>query len=91
MGRRNNAKRKESRSQLVAPGTTVTVCCLTLRNGFHVTGDGACIDPNMFDEDKGRAIALCNAKNKIWPLLAYKLKDKTKDEQAEINHAKGDV
>ena len=59
----------------VFPGTTVTVCCLTLRNGFHVTGNGACIDPNMFDEEKGRALALCDAKNKIWPLLAFRLKD----------------
>lgn len=59
----------------VFPGTTVTVCCLTLRNGFHVTGNGACIDPNMFDEEKGRALALCEAKNKMWPLLAFRLKD----------------
>lgn len=59
----------------VFPGTTVTVCCLTLRNGFHVTGNGACIDPNMFDEEKGRALALCDAKNKMWPLLAFRLKD----------------
>ena len=59
----------------VFPGTTVTVCCLTLRNGFFVTGNGACVDPNMFDEEKGRALALCDAKNKMWPLLAFRLKD----------------
>ena len=63
----------------VFPGTTVTVCCLTLRNGFHVTAEGACIDPNMFDEEKGRAIALCEAKNKMWPLLAFRLKESMKE------------
>ena len=37
----------------VFPGTTLTVCCLTLRNGFHVTGESACADPALFNAAKG--------------------------------------
>ena len=29
----------------VFPGTTLTVCCLRLVNGFTVTGESACVNP----------------------------------------------
>ena len=32
------------------PGTTVTVCCLKIRNGMCLVGESACVDPNNFDE-----------------------------------------
>ena len=37
----------------VFPGTTLTVCCLTLRNGFTVTGESACASPENFDSELG--------------------------------------
>lgn len=58
----------------VFPGTTLTVCCLTLRNGFNVTGESAAASPENFDADIGRRIARENARNKIWSLEGYRLK-----------------
>jgi len=54
----------------------LTFCVLTLRNGFMVTGESACASPENFDAEIGRKIALENAKQKIWPLMGYALKEK---------------
>lgn len=60
----------------VFPGTTLTVCALTLRNGFHVVGESAAASPENFDEELGRKIAYDNARNKIWALEGYALRTK---------------
>ena len=60
----------------VFPGTTVTVCCLTLRNGFTVIGESACASPENFDAELGRKIAHDNARNKIWQLEGYLLRQR---------------
>lgn len=60
----------------VFPGTTVTICLLTLLNGFTVTGESACASPENFDEEIGRKIARDQARDKIWLLEGYLLKDK---------------
>ena len=56
--------------------TCLTVCCLTLQNGFTVTGESACASPGNFDAELGRNIARENARNKIWMLEGYLLKDR---------------
>ena len=60
----------------VFPGTTMTVCALTLRNGFIVIGESAAASPENFDKDIGRKIARENARNKIWALEGYLLRTK---------------
>jgi hypothetical protein len=55
----------------VFPDTTHTVCVLTLKNGFTVTGESACITPQNFDAGRGREVALGKAKEKIRTLEAY--------------------
>lgn len=60
----------------VFPGTTMTVCALSLRNGFIVTGESAAASPQNFDADIGRKIARENARNKIWALEGYLLRSK---------------
>lgn len=60
----------------VFPGTTLTICALTLRNGFHVVGESAAASPTNFDEAIGRKIARDNARNKIWALEGYLLRSK---------------
>ena len=60
----------------VFPGTTMTVCALTLRNGYIVTGESAAASPDNFDEAIGRKIARENARNKIWALEGYLLREK---------------
>ncbi len=57
-------------------GTTLTVCALTLRNGFIVTGESASASPENFDQAIGRKIARENARNKIWQLEGYLLREK---------------
>lgn len=59
----------------VFPGTTLTVCLLTLRNGFHVTGESAAASPANFNEQLGRDIARRNARDKIWSLEGYALRN----------------
>lgn len=60
----------------VFPGTTLTVCALTLRNGFQVTGESASASPENFDAELGRKIARDNARNKIWALEGYLLRSR---------------
>ena len=60
----------------VFPNTLHTVCCLTLKNGFTVIGESACVHPDNFDVEIGRKIAMENAKNKIWMLEGYLLANK---------------
>lgn len=52
----------------------LTFCVLILKNGFTVTGESACVSPENFDAEIGRKIARENAKNKIWQLEGYLLK-----------------
>lgn len=53
----------------------LTICVLTLKNGFTVTGESACASPENFDADIGHNIARANAREKIWPLLGFRLRD----------------
>lgn len=57
-------------------GTTMTVCCLTLRNGFHVTGESACIHPVDFNAELGRKYAKDMAFKKAFDHEAYMLKQR---------------
>lgn len=65
-----------SEQYYVFPGTTMTVCALSLRNGYIVTGESAAVSPENFDEAIGRKIARENARNKIWTLEGYLLREK---------------
>lgn len=66
----------------VFAGTTVTVCCITLANGFTVVGDSACASPENFDEEIGREIAFNNARDNIWALAGYALRENLADTEA---------
>lgn len=70
----------------VFPGTTLTVCLLTLHNGFHVIGESASASPENFDADLGRKIAFQKARDRIWPLEGYLLRERL-SQQAAADHA----
>ena len=53
----------------------LTICILTLENGFTVTGESACASPENFDKLIGQKLAYENALNKIWQLEGYLLKE----------------
>lgn len=65
-----------SAAYYIFPGTQLTVCCLTLTNGFTVTGESACASPTNFDKEIGEKIAYANAREKIWSLEGYLLKQR---------------
>lgn len=65
-----------SEQYYVFPGTTLTVCALTLRNGYIVTGESAAASPENFNKEIGRKISRENARNKIWGLEGYLLRER---------------
>ena len=67
--------------------TCLTVCCLTLTNGFTVTGESACASPENFNAEIGRKIAKDNARNKIWMLEGYLLKQRLFEAKNPMPHA----
>lgn len=70
-------KAKIANVQYVAPfGTTLTVCVITLQNGFNVTGESACVDAANYDAKIGADIAYNNAVDKVWLLEGYALAER---------------
>lgn len=64
------------------PGTTFTVCCITLKNGYVVTGESAAHSPENFDHGTGRKIARVKAIEKIWPLADFFRREKIYQENS---------
>lgn len=60
----------------VPSGTALTVCVLTLRNGFNVVGYSKPVLADNFDEALGRKIARDKAREQIWQLEGYALRNK---------------
>lgn len=56
--------------------STTTICQLTLKNGFTVTGQSACIDPLEYNRSIGEKVAWENALEKIWELEGYLLQQR---------------
>lgn len=74
----NESKLKASIAKvdfMVHPGSCLTICVITMLNGYTVTGESACADPKMFNAEIGEKFAFAAAERKIWPLLGYALKD----------------
>lgn len=59
----------------VFPETTVTVCCATLNNGYSLVGKSAAASMENFDEAVGREVAWKDARNQLWALLGFRLRD----------------
>lgn len=60
-------------------GTTLTICVLTLKNGFNVVGESACVSPENFNMELGQQLAYKKARDKIWALEGYLLASKLHD------------
>ena len=68
-----------SESYHVFSDSCMTVCCLTLKNGFNVVGESACASPENFNAEIGERIARDKARGKIWVLEGYLLRQKLFD------------
>ena len=53
------------------PETTLTICVITMSNGFNFTGESACVSPENFNETLGNHYAYEDAFKKIWSYEAY--------------------
>lgn len=69
----------------VIPGTTVTICNLTLENGYSVRGESACVSPENFNIAIGEKYAFEQAVEKIWILEGYLLKQKLFEQSKPTN------
>lgn len=58
---------------MVLPDSTVTLCNITLKNGFSVRGESACVDPRNFNIEIGKSLARKDAFSKLWQLEGYLL------------------
>ena len=58
------------------PSGKCMICEITLRNGYTVRGESACVSPANFDVNIGRKISFKNAREKIWGLEAYLLQER---------------
>lgn len=61
---------------LTLPDSTVTLCNITIENGFSVRGESACVDPRNFNQEVGKTIAYRNAFDKLWALEGYLLAER---------------
>ena len=57
---------------------TVTVCQITLDNGYSVRGESACVNPANYNQGIGERIAYDEAFNKLWPLFGFLLAESNK-------------
>ncbi|MBS9780297.1 MAG: hypothetical protein KGV51_06695 [Moraxellaceae bacterium] len=50
---------------------TLTICTVELNCGFKVVGKSACLNPNDFNLETGKKLALRDAINQLWELEGY--------------------
>lgn len=58
----------------------LTICVLDLANGFIVTGESACAAPENYSRVIGEQISYDMARQKIWPLEGYLLRQQLHEE-----------
>lgn len=54
----------------------LTICVITLKNGFTLVGKSACASPANYDAELGHKIARDDARKQIWALEGYLLRSK---------------
>jgi hypothetical protein len=59
-------------------GATVTHCRIVLDNGYSVSGESACVNPENYNQQIGEKIAYDNAFRQLWPLFGFLLAEKNK-------------
>lgn len=55
---------------------TLTLCILTLDNGWTTTGTSGAASPENFNAEVGRTYARDDAFKKLWPLEGYLLRER---------------
>lgn len=58
------------------PSGRTLICELTLANGFTVRGESSCVSIENFNLDLGKKISRADARDKIWQLEGYLLRER---------------
>lgn len=66
------------------PSGKCMICEITLRNGFTVRGESACVSRENFNREIGKEVSYNNARNKVWELEGYLLQEYIHTDQAPI-------
>lgn len=61
----------------------LTICIITLKNGFTVIGTSAPASPENFSQEIGQKLAYQNAFKKLWPLFGFALKQHLYEESVK--------
>ena len=61
----------------------LTICVLTMQNGFFVVGEAAPASPENFNAELGQKFARENAIRQLWKLEGYALRDRLAAEQKD--------
>jgi len=54
----------------------LTICLITMKNGFTVIGKSAPADPENYNPELGRKFAREDAIRQLWPLMGFALRDR---------------
>lgn len=78
-----NIKHVEYVTHVSQSGQVLRWAVITTTNGFAVTGrPSAAVSPENDDVEVGQRVALENAKNELWALLGYALRDRLHNQKA---------
>jgi len=69
-------QKKVVAEEFINPASTphMTICVLSLENGFSLVGKAAPADPTNFDLELGKKFAYEDALRQLWPLEGYLLR-----------------
>lgn len=67
----------------------LTICVMVLKNGFTVVGKSSCASPENFNAEIGKDVAWRDAKEQIWPLEGYLLKQNLYEQKQSQDMLKG--
>lgn len=71
-----NAGNAVGEGLFASPLGLMTICFLTMKNGFVVLGKSAPASPENYNEEKGRTFAREDAIRQLWPLMGFSLRDR---------------
>lgn len=66
-------ERRIAQVDYIRLGATITVCHMTLDNGFSVRGESGCVDPRNYNRVVGEKLARERAVAKLFPLFGFLL------------------
>jgi hypothetical protein len=73
------------RSVSYAMHDQMTVCFITMKNGFRVVGVSAPASAANYDAEVGKRYAYDNAFKQLWPLEGYLLRERLSEHEADDN------